>query len=308
MQFPSLKEIKIMDPRDNKVLELFGLSTRGGTVNWHNVLNLQHCPFTSTKCYKIRKSQPELSIGTCTVRYGAAKRDVVICPNRLLERNQVFLDCIHLLSLHEPGNELHIVPEVSIPGGSVDYFLVSAREGKARDFVAIEFQTLDTTGTIWPERQRLLRSLGITVARKDAASKKGFGMNWKMTAKTILVQLHHKVDTLEHISKHFVLVIQNHLLDYLRREFNFAHLADVRVGDTMHIHSYEIKGDDEFRLALEKRISTDAAGVARALGIQAETKIELETILAELERKMSRKTLFTLESIPLPVDGQMPTE
>jgi len=28
-----------------------------------------------------------------------------------------------------------------------------------------------------------------------------------MTAKTILVQMHHKVDTLEHISKKLVLVI-----------------------------------------------------------------------------------------------------
>ena len=144
----------------------------------------------------------------------------------MLERKQVFMDCLHLLTLHEPGNELHIVPEVSISGGSVDYFLVSARDGKAKDFVAIEFQTLDTTGTVWPERQRLLKSFGIKVARKDVNSDKGFGMNWKMTAKTILVQLHHKVVTLEHISKHFALVIQDHLLDYLRGEFNFSHLKD----------------------------------------------------------------------------------
>ena len=133
-------------------------------------------------------------------------------------------------------------------------------------------------------------------------------MNWKMTAKTILVQLHHKVDTLEHIGKRFVLIIQDHLLEYLRREFDFAHLVDVRVGDTMHIHSYKIKETDDFRLVLDTRISTDAAGVARALGIQATTKVELATILAELERKMSKKTLLTLETTPAPVDGQMPTE
>ena len=130
---------------------------------WRAVVKAQHCPFTDTKCYKVRKSQPSLSIGTCTLRYGAEKKDVVICPNRMLERKQVFMDCMHLLTLHEPGNELHVVPEVSIPGGSVDYFLVSARDGKAKDFVAIEFQTLDTTGTVWPERQRLLKSFGLKV-------------------------------------------------------------------------------------------------------------------------------------------------
>jgi hypothetical protein len=30
-------------------------------------------------------------------------------------------------------------------------------------------------------------------------------------------------------SKHFALIIQDHLLDYLRKEFNFAHLKDVRL-------------------------------------------------------------------------------
>jgi len=109
---------------------------------------------------KTRKSQPSLSIGTCTVSVGIDDQAVVICPQRLLERRQVFTDCLHLLQLHEPGNELHVVPEISVPGGSVDYFLVSARSGRVRDFAGIELQTLDTTGTVWPARQRFLFDKG----------------------------------------------------------------------------------------------------------------------------------------------------
>lgn len=85
--------------------------------------------------------------------YGKESKDIIICPHRLLERGQIFLDCIHLLTLHEPGNELHVIPNIAIPGGNVDYFLVSARNKEVRDFVGIELQTLDTTGTIWPDRQ-----------------------------------------------------------------------------------------------------------------------------------------------------------
>jgi hypothetical protein len=134
---------------DNKVLELFGNPTKiDKGINWQKVIQKQWCPFTNTKCFKVRKSQPEISIGTCAVRYGKDRKNVIICPNRLLERKQVLTDSIHLLTLHEPGNEFHVVPEVAIPGGSVDYFLVSAKGGKVRDFVAIEFQTLDTTGTV----------------------------------------------------------------------------------------------------------------------------------------------------------------
>jgi hypothetical protein len=122
-------------------------------------------------------------------------------------------------------------------------------------------------------------------------------MNWKMTAKTTLVQLHHKVDTLEHVGKHFVLVIQDCLLEYLRRNFNFDHLKGVRVGDSLHIHSYKLaEVDCEFALNLDSRVSTDAAGVAKCLGIQADTKIELETIISELEKKISAKTLLSIDA------------
>jgi hypothetical protein len=54
-------------------------------------------------------------------------------------------------------------------------------------------------------------------------------------------------------------------------------------------------------------LSTDAAGVAECLGSQAETKIELETIIAELEKKISAKTLLTIDA-PIPPAGEMPTE
>ncbi len=291
----------------NKVLELFGNSTRTDH-DWKRVVARQRCPFANTSCFKVRKSNPAISIGTCSVCYGKDRRSIIICPNRFLQRRQVFTDCLHLLTQHDPGNELHVVPEVSIPGGSVDYFVASVKKGKVKDFVAVEFQALDTTGTVWPERQRLLKTFGLKLTRKDVESNKSFGMNWKMTAKTILVQLHHKVDTLEHIGKHFVLVLQDCLLDYLRAQFNFAHLKDVRLGDVMHIHSYALESEGlELQIHLNSRLSTDAAGVARCLGIQADTKVEMEAIVAALEKKISAKTLLTIDA-PIASGGEMPTD
>mgnify|MGYP001581558880 FL=1 len=171
------------------VVELLGHSGEKKRNDWIRIVQEQRCIFLGRKCYKVRKSNPEISIGTCTVLYGKQDEPVITCPTRLIERRKIFTDCFHLLTTHEPGNELHVVPEASIPGGSVDYFLVSARKGKDKDFVGIELQTLDTTGTVWPERQRLLKKLGVARSDKGAASKKSYGMNWKMTAKTILVQI-----------------------------------------------------------------------------------------------------------------------
>ena len=134
-------------------------------------------------------------------------------------------------------------------------------------------------------------------------------MNWKMTAKTILVQLHHKIQTFEHLSKHLALVVQNHLLNYMRKEFEFAHLESARVGDSMHFHSYRLNEvTSSLRIDLESRVSTDADGIAKCLGLQAEARVELEVIIAELERKMSSNTILSLGPAPFAPMEQMPTE
>lgn len=246
---------------------------------------------------RLEKSEPHISIGTCSVLTGLASNPVIICPKRLLERRQIFNDCLHLLTNHEPGNELHIVSEVSIPGGSVDFFLVSTRREIVVDFVGIELQTLDTTGTVWPERQRLLKELGVLRVGLGEDSNKTFGMNWKMTAKTILVQMHHKIQTFEHLNKKLVLVVQDHLLNYMKREFNFSKMnPNASLGDSMHLHSYsmDLQEDRSYRINLNTRLSTTADGIGVCLGLQAEARVELEMIFNTLQAKISAATRFTI--------------
>jgi len=276
----------------SKVRELFGQYC-SEDANIESVLENQLCPYNNKKCFKTRKSDSETSIGTCTVNY--QNKDIIICPNRLTEKSQIFVDCLHLLTLHEPGNELYIIPEVTIPGGHVDFFLVSAKNKKVKDFVGIELQTMDTTGTVWPERQRLLDEHGIYVPKDDINNKKPFGMNWKMTAKTILVQMHHKAQTFENLNKHLVLIIQKPLYEYMRKEFSFSHIQGVRVGDAVHFHSYDVVEEDNgLHLALDTRVSTDTNGVAECLGLNAEANVELKDIIALLESKLLDEYRLTL--------------
>jgi hypothetical protein len=282
-----------------KVAELYGLPT-SLPADWKTVVPAAQCPFLGRVCQKTRKSDSTVIIGTCTMLHGRQARPVLICPFRLLERRQVFHDCQHLLALHEPGNELRVVAEVAVPGGNVDYCLVSVRDGRVRDFVGIELQTLDTTGTVWPERQRFLQANGILVDPADAESVRKFGMNWKHTAKTTLGQLHHKVTTFDHLCKRFVLVLQDHLLDYLCGEYAFDHIKGQRDGDPMQFHVYELRREPTgHRLNLKERLSTDVAGTAKCLGLKADMKVELQSMLASLEAKLPQST-------PLPVGGALP--
>jgi hypothetical protein len=283
-----------------KVIELYGHPT-SQSLPWNDIVSGQSCPFLARKCLKNRKSEPDITIGTCTVSHGREARNIIICPFRLLERSQIFIDCIHLLTLHQPGNELRIVPEIAVPGGSIDYCLASVRSGKVIDFTGIELQTLDTTGTVWPERQRFLQRHGVSVREVDVASSKGFGMNWKMTAKTILMQLHHKIHTFEHFSKHLVLVVQDCLIDYMQREFSFEHIQDARLGNPMHFHSYELLAETSgYRIQLTERWSTDANGIAQCLGLQTSPRVELEAMLRQIEGKLPQSTLLSVGQ-PLPV-------
>jgi hypothetical protein len=271
----------------SKVTELFGVYTvREEPAEYKAVVKRQTCPFTNSVCTKMRKSTPDIKIGTCSVKY--QNEDVIICPFRLLEHNQIFIDCLHLLTLHEPGNELYLIPEVSIPGGHVDYFFVSAKDGKVKDFVGIELQTLDTTGTVWPDRQKLLHEKGLEVPQEDLNDSRSYGMNWKMTLKTILIQMHHKSETFENLNKHFVLIIQEPLLRKMKSDFDFSDIEGVRLGDPVHIHSYDFKEKDgQMHLELKTRLSTDSAGVAKCLGLNAKKKVELEDLIRILEPKLT---------------------
>jgi len=277
----------------SSIVEFFGYHVNDRSVDWKKVIKEQNCHYTGKRSIKVRKSQPEIAIGTVVIRYGKEQQLLIIDPDRFLEKGKVFTDCIHLLTKHEPGNELHLVPEVRVPGGHVDFFLVSVHRGKVSDFVGIELQSLDTTGSLWEERQKLLVELDV-LPKKTMIKKQNFGINWKMTAKTILVQLHHKILTFEHLNKNLVLVLQDKLLEYMEKEFNFSSFDNpAKLGDSMHIHAYTLNEyHDNTKLELSKRISTDSTGLSEALGLRAEAQIELDVIIRILESKICSETLF----------------
>lgn len=279
----------------SRVRELFTFPIDCNDVKWNDVIREQHCRYSGKRCFKVRKSPPNESIGTCSVQYGKDGKNVIICPHRLLERKQIFADCVCLLNLHQSGNELHLVPEVPIPGGNVDYILVlTDANRKVKDFVGIELQSLDTSsGAVWPERELALQELGL-IENVDVSGK-SFSINWKMTAKTILLQLHHKIKTFEEIKKHLVLVVQDCFLDYMEKKFAFGCVnKESSIDDSLHFHSYKLmKIDNGYKLRLDKCYSTDSEGVSKLLDMNANANIGLEVFAKKIEEKISDATIFT---------------
>ncbi|MEW5986496.1 MAG: NotI family restriction endonuclease [Chloroflexota bacterium] len=284
-------------PFPKRVLELYTYTAEQGLSReeWQTVLTGEYCRYLEGRCDKIRKSQPKITIGSCTAGFKGSP--VMICPHRFLQRRQIFMDALHLLRNHTPGNQLHVVSEIAIPGGSVDYFVTSVSRGEVRDYVALEIQTLDTTGTVWPARQQFLEALQINQTQGEPmGGKQSYGMNWKMTAKTILVQLHHKLKTLELLGKNMVLVFQDVFFHYVTAEFSTSGLRDATPGDSAHFHVYSLnqEGSGAFSIELAERRSTTAAGIEQMLGMQRSADLPEEMLLARIQAKISDATLLRI--------------
>ena len=81
----------------------------------------------------------------------------------------------------------------------------------------------------------------------------------------------------------------------LRENFQFDHIKNAKIGDSMHFHSYALNDvGGNLQLNLATRSSTDADGIAKALGMSTSVNISLVSFLAILEAKISPSTLVTI--------------
>ena len=62
----------------NAVAELFGYDSSDTVVDWKAVVSNQRCPYLGKRCYKVRKSDPQTSIGSCTVLHGRSEAPILI--------------------------------------------------------------------------------------------------------------------------------------------------------------------------------------------------------------------------------------
>ena len=68
----------------------------------------------------MRKSYPQEKIGVCSVKYKS--NDIVICPNRFLEDNTIFKDCVPLLSKTQIDNEVFVFQKLYFLKGRLILF------------------------------------------------------------------------------------------------------------------------------------------------------------------------------------------
>lgn len=192
-----------------RIVELFGYAPRDASPAAVAARRDLRCPFLGADCTK--HFSDRVASGACTVQ-PATSGSVICCPNRLYVDNYRVLQEIAEISFgagirliqgvdvgqvaHDGryvavfgkrwGRELHLPQRRGRGAYFVDWVLALISEtGRLQEFVAVELQTIDTTGNYRAERDAY-------VMGREFRGRSIAGLNWENVAKRILPQVIYK--------------------------------------------------------------------------------------------------------------------
>jgi len=191
------------------IAEFFGYSPEDTSTAARDARRRMWCPFISAACEKqLRDGSPA---GACTVKRVKGE-PVICCPMRLYAGNyQVLLDVarsafgpgVRLIRGQDVRGRKHDGKNVAVfgrrwgkelrlpqRGGRGGYFVdwvlaLLDSQGTLKEFVAVEVQSIDTTGNYREERAAYL-------AGRAFAGRSTAGLNWENVSKRILPQIIYK--------------------------------------------------------------------------------------------------------------------
>jgi len=224
----------------------------------------EHCPFTGDRCSKRRKSNNDVTIGTCSVGYkgrGVSEyKPHIICPKRFYT-DEVFEP---VKSLFVDEGEYFRVPEVALFGASIDF--VAGKQNSSEeiiDFAGIEIQAIDTTGSVWEHKKAYEN--GEDMEEVD----KNYGMNWKMSLpKTMMQQAFQKGQAFDEWGENIIFLIQDVSLDYLHRTVNTSRLEEAKKENPVHFYTYSFDYNYEtkkYEWEIDQKLSADLEGVSQMM-------------------------------------------
>ena len=189
-----------------KLFEFFGFDPLDSSPAAKLVRETRQCPFVGGTCIKVLRSG--LISGACSAK-PATSGPVIICPNRMYAGDYAVLHDVAVACFgadirlcHGPadaqrdGNDVQVfgkrwgkelrLPNRGIGGGYfVDWVLALVdADRNLKEFVAVELQTMDTTGS-YESQARALHGM-------DPGETKSAGINWENVSKRILPQIIYK--------------------------------------------------------------------------------------------------------------------
>lgn len=170
------------------------------------------CPFANKKCDK-KSRLIRFPMGVCSVQFG--NEVIALSPRRFLQDDTVFKDIAdHYFNTR---HDIVIFKEVNLPSiGNFDYVMVKHRplSTEIEDFLVVEFQTGQTTGT-----GKLVNALKDYFSGEEIEGKTyGFGLNYADIWKRTFTQILNKGIVIEKWGNKIYWVVQEPVYrDFLNR-------------------------------------------------------------------------------------------
>jgi hypothetical protein len=267
--------------------EIFGYPYSNTSKKARAIRSKYWCPFVDKICYKQSRliSYP---FGVCSAHVN--KDEVALCPRRFLDGHAVFTDIAqhHFKSI----TDILVFPEIRLKDiGSFDFVMVKHKplSFEIDDFVAIEFQTGQTTGT-----GQLVEGLKDFVARKSVSKKSyGFGLNLYDVWKRSFTQILNKGVIFENWRKKIYWVVQEPVYRYLETRYNLKNL-DLQPNHSTVFALYDLKPNPEmFELVASRKVSASMDRLFAAFRNNA-VMPSVEEFVEALKRKIQAEAQISL--------------
>jgi hypothetical protein len=216
------------------------------------------CPYIDEKCNK-QSRLLNYPMGVCSVKYN--NEIIALCPRRFLQNKTVFKDIAD--NYFKTRNDLIIFSEVGLPNtGTFDFVMVKHKplSSEIEDFVIIEFQTGQTTGT-----GQLVQGLKDFVKGEDIRNRSySFGLNYADIWKRTFTQILNKGIVLENWGHKIFWIIQ----DAVYRDFTNRYNLNGMSYNAKHTTAFSIydliENGDEYELSQTRMESSTIDDLFRA--------------------------------------------
>ncbi len=229
--------------------EIFGYAHSAQSKKATSDRKKHWCPFVDQICNK-QSRLVNYPFGVCTAHI--ENSEIALCPRRFLDGHLVFSDVAR--HYFKTKDNILLFSEIRLPDiGSFDYVMLKHKplSSDIEDFVVIEFQTGQTTGT-----GGLVSGLKDFTAGKPVAGKSyKFGLNTYDIWKRTFTQILNKGVILEKWKKKIYWVVQEQIYQNFADRYN---LQDLTYNDK---HStifalYDLKPSSErFDLVATRKVS-----------------------------------------------------
>lgn len=224
------------------------------------------CPFINSVCTKrgqrIAGAHP---YPLCSVWHGQGsnRRMICLCPKRFYQADLID-DVLTRCWTGQRPSAPRVAYDVKLDGWSVDFVIADVDEttGFVRDFVSVDIQAVDCSGSVEPAFNAILNSVPLLSQRCS------YGVNWANVRKRYVNQLINKGFYHGHWGSRVASVIQTPLYDFLHRTMQFEELAPRSPEADVVFLIYDYKpaadGSGAFQMQLDRVVGTSHTSLMMA--------------------------------------------